>query len=695
MIQIRMGMRSRMIFPKATAGHGRVAASLGLAMAVAAFVPGLAQARDETAIPAAAAFARRPAISSVSLSPDGSRIAAVISPDGKQRLLALWSTDDLRAAPHITASDERSEIIAVQFVKNDRLFVTTQQLVNFSLGGSAERSYRSRTQILDQEGKPVRISLTFEGLSNEQQQFVGIGGLVSSLPSDSEYILVRDPIRGDIYRLSLKTGRAERQERGSTRFSGDQADLNGEIRARQQFDFDGGAAYIAQWIKDSSGNWAEHFRWYARDRKPIEIAGFSNDPNIIFVSNVEGRDHDAIYEYDVTQRKLGEVAFAHPYFNASGVVRSRAPQDFGEVLGFTYQGERSRTYWVDPQMEAAFEQIRTALGVKDATVDWRDIASGQATRLNVGDGADIDIVSVSDDRTKFIIRKSGGPTPPEYYVLQGGSIVLLGRAYPELREAKLGPVELIQYPARDGLIIPGILTKPDPGTFGPGPYPAIITPHGGPWARDNLDWDPTGWTQYFASRGYAVLQPQFRGSQGWGQRLWREGDSQWGLKMQDDNDDGARWLIEQGIAAPDRIAMHGYSYGGYAAMMAAVRPNGLYQCAIAGAGPATIDLFKKGTYNSRFLREFQHPTANGEDPLRRINEVSIPIYLYTGDRDTRVIPAESRTFAAALERLGKPVQLRILPNMEHTMNTWTPENTELILTSIEEFVKTSCGPNGL
>ena len=192
-----------------------------------------------------------------------------------------------------------------------------------------------------------------------------------------------------------------------------------------------------------------------------------------------------------------------------------------------------------------------------------------------------------------------------------------------------------------------------------------------------------------------MLQPQFRGSEGWGQRLWRAGDREWGGKMQDDLDDGVRYLIDQGVAAPDRVAIHGYSYGGYASMMAAVRPNGLYQCAVAGAGPATIDLFKKGTFNSRFLREFQHPTAEGQDPLRRVSEVSIPVYLYSGDRDTNVIPSESRSFAAALERAGKQVQLRILPDMEHTLNTWTPANTEAILTTTETFFKEKCGPDGL
>src|SRR5690606_38493467 len=97
---------------------------------------------------------------------------------------------------------------------------------------------------------------------------------------------------------------------------------------------------------------------------------------------------------------------------------------------------------------------------------------------------------------------------------------------------------------------------------------------------------------------------QFRGSMGWGQRLWRAGDAEWGGAMQDDMDDGARWMIEQGVADPDRIAMHGFSYGGYSAMVAAIRPNGLYQCAIAGAGVASIQFAQRGTYSNRFLREF-------------------------------------------------------------------------------------------
>lgn len=662
--------------------------------------PVLAQTADGSAVtpPSAEAFAREPAIASVDMSPDGKHIVAVISPNGKQRAVAIWKTDALDQPPYVIGSDdERAEVVSAQFIKNDRIFVTTQQLVDFNpFSGQQRRSYATRTQVLTLEGEPARNRLSFDGMSNTQQAFVGVGGLVSDLPQDPQSILVRDPMRGDLYKLNLYTGSAERTQRGSSRFSGEQADLSGEIRARQEFDFDNGAAFIGQWIKHpTTGEWSEHFRWYARDREPIEIVGFSNDPDVIFVSSTTDRDHAAIYEYHISERRMGEIAFAHPLFDAAGVIRSRAPGDFGEVVGFSYEGERNRIYWTDQTLDDAFGTFRDALDISTVPVSWTDIASGEKTRFSVGDGADISIAAVSDDRSRFVLSKSGPTTPPEYYIFTEGRLRLLGRAYPELKDAPLGETTLIQYQASDGLMVPGFLTKPDPTIYGAGPYPTIITPHGGPWARDNLAWDSSGWTQYFATRGYAVLQPQFRGSQGWGQRLWRAGDREWGRKMQDDNDDGVRYLIAEGVADPNRVAMHGYSYGGYASMMAAVRPNGLYQCAVAGAGPATIDLFKKGTYNSRFLREFQHPTAEGEDPLRRVSEVSIPIYLYTGDRDTRVIPAESETFAAALQRANKPVQLKILPDMEHTLNTWTPTNFAAILTTIEDFYKTGCGPDGL
>ena len=356
-------------------------------------------------VPDARAFAREPAISSVSISPDGRHIAAVVSPDGESRHISIWRADALDEAPFNIGSDPRSEVQGVQFIKNDRIFVTTQQLTDHNpFSGQAERSFATRRQVLDLEGRPIRTNLRFDGLTATQQAFVGVGGMVSSLPNDPENILVSAPRTGDIYRLNLYNGRADRVERGSTRFQSPQTDLFGEVRARQTFDFDSGAAYIAIWLKHpDTGQFEEHFRWYARDREPVSVAGFTTDPNIVLVESTTDRDRSAIYEYHIRERRMGEIAFAHPLFDAGGVVLSNAERDYGEILGFRYNADRMRTYWVDPALADAHDQLRTALNIETVPVEWTDIATGARSRFMVGDGADVSISDWSDDRTRFII----------------------------------------------------------------------------------------------------------------------------------------------------------------------------------------------------------------------------------------------------------------------------------------------------
>ena len=665
--------------------------------AVAVAIPAApAVAQPAVTPPPAMAWAREPAMASVTISPDGRHMAAIVSPDGRQRAIAVWDTSNLGAEPYLIGSDERSEFLNISFVKNDRLFVVTQQLSNYNpFSGQPQQTYRYRNQIVDLEGNPIRLP-RWEGLDDRQASYVGFGQLISSLDNHPTDILIQDPIRGDVYRFNTQNGGTSRVERGSDRFQSLIADLEGNIRGREEFILEGGQASIGVQLKHpDTGEWSEHFRWSAREREPVSIAGFTNDPNIVLIQSSQGRDHAAILEYDIRNRQILGPAFEHPLFDAGGVIQSRDPANYGEILGFTYNGERGQTYWVDENLAQVSETLRQAMGVQTTPVTWVDIATGQRLRFEVGDGADVEIVSWSNDFSEVIVRKSGPRQPPEYYLLQEGRARLLGRAYPEIDANAIGETQLIQYAARDGLMIPAFLTTPPREIYGDGPYPTIVTPHGGPWARDDLDWDTTGWTQYFAARGYAVLQPQYRGSQGWGQRLWRAGDSEWGGRMQDDKDDGVAYLVAQGIADPERVAIHGYSYGGYAAMAAAVRPNGVYQCAIAGAGPSSLDDIRRDTYNSRFIREFQHPHLNGVSPIDHIDQVQIPVYVYSGDRDTRVEPEESERFAAALRNAGKPVQIRIFPDMEHTLNTWTPTNFEEMLTSVEASLRPECGPGGL
>ena len=643
-------------------------------------------------------FADPPAISDVQISRDGRHIVALTSHNGQSPTISVWKTDALDK-PAAVISAAKVRILGVSFLKNDRLLVRTIQTFTFG----ATKGHLSRQYVSDLEGKSWTTLLPDGRARSETEAFLAKfddASVIDFLPADPRHIVVEDAridTRGDILKLDIYSGETERLMRGSERFGGFQLDLKGEIRTRQELGYDKGAVYFAQWIRDpSNGEWSEHFRWYAKDREPVSIVGFTEDPNIIYVSSAKGRDKSGLYVYDIKARQIVEPLFEHRLFDAGGIVTSSAKADYGRVLGFSYAGPTNSIYWTDETFSALNKSLRTALGVKTKPINWVDPATGTATRLPVADGADAAITDWSEDLKHFIVQKSGPANPGEYYLLDSsGALRLLGKVRPELDAASLGATRLVQYPARDGLMIPAFLTTPPADQFGPGPYPTLIEPHGGPWSRDNLDWDPAGWVQYFASRGYAVLQPQFRGSEGWGQKLWRAGDGEWGQKMQDDKDDGAQWLIDQKIAAPDRIAMFGYSYGGYAGLAAAIRPNGLYQCAISGAGAGDLASLKQATFDNRFQREFQNPTIRGMDALERAKEAQIPLFIYHGDRDTNVEVKQSRKFVDALKAAGKPHRYLEIKDMGHGFITMEPAMVETQLVEIEKYLNTECGPGGI
>lgn len=648
-------------------------------------------------IPTAAEFGRTAAIRNVVLSPDGKHIAALTSPDGVNTNISVWRTDALSAPPKVIPGGDRVRFSFIQFLKNDRLLVSTIQ----TLTVGATKTHAGKELITDLEGKAFTELLPETGPRHDDlyAQVTG-ASIIDTLPSSPTDVLVMDSradTAGDILRVNVYNGRATRVDRSTDRFGGLQTDLKGEIRARQEIGYEDGKAYIAQWIRDpTTHQWSEHFRWFASSREPQEIIGFSQDPNIVFVRATKGKDKAGIYEYDVSARKFLEPIFETRLFDASRVIQSRSETDRGRILGFVYDGEVPRDYWVDPKLASLAKGLRQALGITTTPQDWTDIATGEKLRYSTANGADIEITQWSNDLSMALVVKSGPRQPPEYYLLtEGGKLTLLGRSQPWIETTALGDTRLVQYPARDGQLIPAFLTTPNKAIYGAGPYPTIVVPHGGPWARDDMGWDASGWTQYFAARGYAVLQPQYRGSEGWGQKLWRAGDNQWGLKMQDDKDDGAKWLIAQGVAIPDRIAMHGYSYGGYAAMAAAVRPNGIYQCAVAGAGVAELERFRTDMLGNRFQREYQRPTVDGMSPLEHAAEVSIPIFLYHGDRDTTVDPKESDRFVAALKAAGKPVKFLALKDMGHQYVLWQPGQVGEVLTAVENYLRTDCGPGGL
>ncbi len=602
-------------------------------------------------------------------------------------------------APVVISADPRVKMLSVQFLKNDRLLISGVQPYTNGI----DRRHIGVQFITTLDGSAQTQLLPETGAKTEDEAFVakfGTADIIDSMPQDPTDVIAVDNRaggNGDIYRVNIYTGRANRIERGSDTFSNFQTDLKGEIRGKQKIDYENGAIYIAQYIKNpDTGAWEEHFRWYAKDREPQNLIGFSTDPNIVYISSSKGSDKSVIYEYDVRAKKLLDPIFANKLFEAGGVIQSRSPADYGQILGFTYSDSQPEIYWVDGQLDALSKQIRAALKVKRVAMQWTDPGTGEVAKIGVPDGADATITDISADRKVMIVEKSGENQPPEYYMLRDdGTMVLLAKSRPWMNTSAFGTTKLIEYTARDGLVIPAYLTTPNPAIYGPGPYPTLIEPHGGPWARDEMGWDVSGWTQYFATRGFAVLRPQFRGSEGWGQKLWRAGDGEWGQKMQDDKDDGVKWLIDQKIAAPDRVAMFGYSYGGYAALAASIRPNGLYQCAISGAGAGDLASISRATFDNRFQREFQHPTIKGLDALAQAANAQIPVFLYHGDRDTTVDIKQSRKFAASLKAAGKPYKLLEIKDMGHQFVFMQPSDITLQLNEVESYLRTECGPGGI
>ncbi|MCV6615400.1 MAG: alpha/beta fold hydrolase, partial [Cellvibrionaceae bacterium] len=411
----------------------------------------------------------------------------------------------------------------------------------------------------------------------------------------------------------------------------------------------------------------EHFKFYAQDRAGIEVQTIAAD-GTVYVLDSQNFDKAAIRTYDPVTKTLGEPLYSDPEFEMGGVVTDRYNQKGkNDVIGYVLSGPDRTIIYTDPAWQDLIKRVNAALPQRDNSIS-----------------------SITRDKTLAVIYSSSTTHAGSYYLLVNGRQLLpLGERYPHLKEEQLAGMKFVYYKARDGLKIPAFLATPKTGKA---PYPTIILPHGGPWARDYLSFDP--WVQFLADRGYAVLQPQYRGSQGWGQKLWRAGDKEWGQKMQDDKDDGAAWLVEQGIADKDRIAMFGYSYGGYAAMAAVVRPNSPYQCAIAGAGLSELDSFDKVTFTNPFNRNFQNPTIDGLSPLYNIKDANIPLLLFHGDRDIRVPVDQSRKYYKALKKAGHDVQYVEIPDLWHS-NPWFPQHKAVMYTELERYLANDCGPGGL
>ena len=676
--------------------------SVSIALAFAALLtasPLHAAAPTKPTIEQLAAY---PEYSGFTLSPDGKHIAALRS-KGEERVIAVWNTDEMNKAPTLIGSS-RMKITGVSFIKNDRLAVSLWQPQDVR-SDRVTKVFLSKLMITDLEGKEWKEPLPqprATSRSEELMQALSNPTVLDSLPNDPHHILVINNVgssAGDVYRVDLRNFKSERIQMSEERVAGYVTDLDGALRARLKQSLDGNGAYVSAEFRNlQTDQWEEHFRSYVKNRDQIQIIGFAKEPGIAFILSNEGQDKSVIYEYDIATKQRKELLFQHRFFNANRVLVNpyrSAGEDFGQIMGVGYEGPYGNdVQWTSPAMQGLDAGLKKALGITDKKLTRVDPASGENAVVDYPTTKSYSIIDYTPDLSTVLLTVDGSSTPPEYYLFRNGELSLLAKSYPNIDPRALGETELVYYKARDGQTIPAFLTRPNTELCGAGPWPAVVHPHGGPWSRDTMDFDGSMWVPLLASRCMAVLRPQFRGSEGWGRKLWMAGDAEWGQKMQDDKDDGAQWLIDQNIAKPGRIAIFGYSYGGYAAFAAAVRDAGTYKCAIAGAGVSDIKRIWSRFYTNPFFRQAQAPTVKGLSPLDEATNMKIPLMVYHGERDQTVPIEQSDWFVSKAKQSGQPVVYHQIADYAHGP-AWTRKIMADQLGYIEDYLLNDCGGSGL
>ena len=469
--------------------------------------------------------------------------------------------------------------------------------------------------------------------------------------------------RLSVYEVNTRSGEGTLIEQGSPFTSDWVVDRDGRVVARSEWNPDGDVFRVL--AKNGLG-WHEVFHEDGNDH-PQQLVGLSPDGSaLLTIANVDGTATLMSLPLDGAERR---VVFSERGRDVESVIVDRYTlQPVGAIVG----GMRLDSHWLEPQEQQRFESVSKAFA-----------------------GKTLALVSESEDKRRVIALVESPSLPPTFYLVdfKTHKADIVGETYPALATAALGTVKAISYTARDGTTIPAYLTLP-PNAEAKN-LPLVVMPHGGPEARDYFifDW----WAQFLATRGYAVLQPQFRGSTGFGDAFRRAGRHQWGALMQDDVSDGVRFAIEQGIADARRVCIVGASYGGYAALAGAVFTPQLYSCAVSVNGISNLPEMREwlekrsGGEQSDTMGYWRDsigsridPQLEAHSPIRGVVEVRAPVLIIYSADDTVVPSGQSENMARALHDDGKEVKLVKLKGDDHWLSH--ADTRTQMLREIEQFL---------
>lgn len=614
--------------------------------------------------PQAKDFGTLPMMYDAALSPNGKQLAVFLNVRG-QYAVRIIDLDNIDADMRIIGLGGEAKPEWIKWANNDRVLVSvwkSEKIRTTPL--TAGYIYTLDTKSMDGKIliKPRRD--TFRQFNNN---------VVDFLEDDPDHILMSfsdtDTAAPDVQKVNVQTGKYDRVKRGSTNIQSWYTDLSGTLRVGQGIS--DRSTKEARWtlrIADASGeNWQE-----AKNFPGLEpdtgIIGFTGNPNELIIRALNGRNTRGLYIYDLSQKRTTRTLFENDAYDAGGVVLSG---DGKRVIGTTL---------VSDQKEVKL-------------FDGEDTVLSAIRRKYVG--YTIDYVDQSYNGEFVIARMSNAYDPGTYILIQSDTldVTTLGAIRPGLMPEEMGEVIALKYRARDGKAIPGYVTIPASvtSTAALKNLPFIVLPHGGPYARDSQRFDY--FAQFFAAKGYGVLQMNFRGSAGYGEAYEDAGRDNW-VVMQEDIEDGAKWLVSKGYADPERMCIVGWSFGGYAALMGAIKNPELYKCAASMAGVTDLANLVSDQRKYRFgalaantgvLAGFDGRRELRENsPVKRADELTIPLFLAHGTLDERVHFDQFTRMRRALGRTNPNVTYVEFPNEDHFLSN--QENRQKFFIELEKFL---------
>jgi len=615
------------------------------------------------------AFAALPSFGKAKLSPDGQQIAYQGYLEGRTILIAenIGGTDRVVIPPLGNA-----DIFGFHWASNDRILVIYEFTARRH--GAHVRSQQTRLAAVNRDGtnfklivEPEKIPFKGSRISTEELPSAQFQHeIVDMLHDDPDHILLSIDAdrngKNEIRKINIHTGEFKRVREDEAGIQTWRKDPNGNIRY--------GAGYRkSEWItliQNAEGKWIspEKSAW----GNQYTFEDFSSDPNIIFVYGTSSHGNRGIFKIALDSGEVIETVFEHPEVDADYTV---VHPYSGEPIGVAYTDNQPRIKY----FHKTWKKVQAVVDKSLPDTVNRIVSKARAEHI-------------------YLIASSSPNDPGVYYYLdiQGKRLELVGSVMSHIDPNEAAHTQEVSIPVRDGSQIPAFLTLPK-GTAASPKLPTVIMPHGGPASRSDATWNYR--VQFLANRGYAVLQPNFRGSTGYGSSFQLKGEHQWGGLMQDDVTDATRWLIKNKIADKKRICIVGASYGGYSALMGTVKEPKLYKCAASINGVTNIPRLKgddKHFIGGRaWIKTMGLEDSRDSDvsPFHQAEAIKAPILLIAAKDDARIDYQMSKSMHSRLEKLGTQSTYVELENGGHSLDTGISRLESL--QALESFLQEQIG----